>query len=370
MKILYLLHFNAPMGGLHENVYDSAVFMKNRNHDVYVLLKEGDFQKRLEERGIKTIITDYKYISLTLKAVESTRINFDIIHTHPGPSRKAALHLSKRYNIPLIITYHGMWTDSLKLYIERVDAIVSVSEGVQDFVRSQVSTDSKKFHVIPNGFDPSIYSDLLTFDETQNNLKIGLFTRLDKDKEFILNIFKIALTHLQTKVDYKITVNIVGSGSLKEEFLEECRDILYSTPHEIQFYGWLTDNELKNAYLDCDIVIAPGRSVIESMASGKPTIAVGSKKYIGLIAYDNWIEGVYNNFGGYGNKFDDYVEGNIEADLDFLLDDKNNINLLGKFSHTIAHNYFNSEKIQEKLLSLYQILILGNTLKIRNEYNE
>lgn len=109
--------------------------------------------------------------------------------------------------------------------------------------------------------------------------------------------------------------------------------------------------------------MAPGRSVIESMACGKPTIAVGSKKYIGLIKHDNWKQGVYNNFGGYGSKFNDYEVGSLEREMDILIENKRNIALLGKFSHEIALSHFNSTKINQNLLNLYNMILIENSVE-------
>ena len=53
MNILYIVHFNAPMGGLHENVYSSALFMKKQCCNVYVMLKPGPLQKRLKMQTYK-----------------------------------------------------------------------------------------------------------------------------------------------------------------------------------------------------------------------------------------------------------------------------------------------------------------------------
>src|SRR5699024_8762506 len=145
-----------------------------------------------------------------------------------------------------------------------------------------------------------------------------------------------------------------------DEFLELCQSMLKATEHTIQFKGWLVDEEWKNAYLDCDIIIAPGRSAIEGMACGKPVIAVGSKIYIGLITQQNWQSAVYSNFGGAGKKFADYEVASIENDLDYLLDEKNNINRLGSFGNEVARQFFYSDKMNQELYTLYRILDLSN----------
>ncbi|QQD85662.1 glycosyltransferase [Jeotgalicoccus sp. ATCC 8456] len=365
MNILYLLHFNAPMGGLHENLYSSALFMNNNNQNVWIVIKEGPLAERLRHNGVNTIIVDYKYISETLNAIRNTNVDFDIVHTHPGLSRKAALHISKEFDIPLVMTFHGMWADSLHLYHDRINSIICVSEGIKDYIKTQTENIGDKCYVIPNGYNDKLFTNLISFDPTQKNLNIGLVTRLDEDKSFILDIFLIALKYLKDYEEFTFTFKIIGTGKKQDEFLQSCKDLLNGTKHRIEFTGWLVDESLIKAYSECDIIFAPGRSAIESMASGKPTIAVGSKKFIGLIKHDNWKKGVYNNFGGYGNKFKDYINGSLETDLDFLLSDTTNINLVGDFSYQIATNYYPDSSLNQNLLTIYETLVLEDTLRKR-----
>src|SRR5699024_2697195 len=186
-------------------------------------------------------------------------------------------------------------------------------------------------------------------------INIGFVTRLDKDKQFIMDILLLAVNHIKTKSDARINIHIIGDGTHRDEFLELCQDMLKDTEHTIQFKGWLVDEELKNAYLNCDIIIAPGRSAIEGMACAKPVIAVGSKIYIGLITQENWQSAVYRNFGGAGKKFADYEVDIIENDLDYLLDDKGNINRLGSFGNEVARQFFDSDRINQELYTLYKI---------------
>ena len=152
---------------------------------------------------------------------------------------------------------------------------------------------------------------------------------------------------------------MIGDGTHRDEFMELCQSMLEDTGHTIQFKGWLVDEELKNAYLDCDIIIAPGRSAIEGMACGKPVIAVGSKIYIGLITQKNWQSAVYSNFGGAGKKFADYELDSVGEDLNHLLDDQANINRLGRFGHEIAKQFFDGDRINRELYNLYSILYLS-----------
>lgn len=105
-----------------------------------------------------------------------------------------------------------------------------------------------------------------------------------------------------------------------------------------------------------------GRSAIEGMASGKPVIAVGSKNYIGLIKHNNWQFGMYNNFVGTGEKFSGYELGSVESDLDYLLDSRERIKPLGEFSYKKASQFFDADKLNQKLYELYEIIILGQQI--------
>lgn len=102
-------------------------------------------------------------------------------------------------------------------------------------------------------------------------------------------------------------------------------------------------------------MIAPGRCALEAMSCGKPVIAIGSKKYNGLVQYDNWLQGMYTNFGGFGNKMDDYIEGTIENDLKLVIDNSNLREELGNLGLFITDQFYNEETINDKIMGLYEL---------------
>lgn len=359
MNLLYIVNFHAPMGGLHENVYSSALYMKRQDCNVFVVLKPGCLQERMEAKGIHTITTDFSDADATLESIEEVGVAFDLVHFHPGPSKYPALKYAERYDVPLIETYHGIWMDSLEDHIDQLDAIVTVSEGIKNHLQNQIDDYHEKYYVMTNGYDSNLFDQPQYYQEESNEINIGFVTRLDQDKEFIIDILLLAVNHIKNKTDMKINIHVIGDGTHREEFLKLSHAMLENTDHTIQFKGWLVDEKLKDAYLDCDIIIAPGRSAIEGMASGKPVIAVGSKKYIGLITQENWQSGVYSNFGGAGSKFADYELDSIESDLDYLLDETDNVNNLGRFGNAITSQFFDADKVNQELYNLYRIILLS-----------
>lgn len=358
MNLLYIVNFHAPMGGLHENVYASALYMKKQGCTVYVALKPGRLEQRMEAEGIHTITTDFSDADAAMNSIENTGVLFDLVHFHPGPSKYPALKYAEKYKVPLIETYHGIWLDGLGTHIGRLDAIVTVSEGIKNHLQNRIDAHHEKCYVMPNGYDSSLFDQPKYYDGESGEITIGFVTRLDKDKQFIMDILLLAVNHIKTRPDIRINIHMIGDGTHRDKFMELCQNMLEDTDHTIQFKGWLVDEELKNAYLDCDIIIAPGRSAIEGMACGKPVIAVGSKIYIGLITQKNWQSAVYSNFGGAGKRFIDYELGSIEYDLNHLLDDQANINRLGRFGHEIAKQFFDGDRINKRLAELYKIIRL------------
>jgi len=362
MKLLYIVNFHAPMGGLHENVYSSALYMQKNKCEVYVVLKKGLLQQRMNDNGIKTIITDFSKLEDTMKSIEEIGVIFDLIHFHPGPSKYSALEYSKKYHIPLIETYHGTWLDGLQKHIHHLSAIITVSDGIKKHLQNRISDYNEKYHVMPNGYDTNLFSHPSFYLKNSKELNIALITRFDHDKQFIMDIMLLAINHLKQKSEIKLNINIIGSGTHIDEFIRISNTLIDPTFHTLNYEGWLVDQELKNAYLENDIVIAPARSAIEGMVSGKAVIAVGSKNYIGLIKEDNWQLGIHNNFGGAGNKFNDYAIGSIEKDLDHLLNNVDNIKYYGEFSYKVATEFFNADKINQNLLNLYNIILVGHKL--------
>lgn len=356
INILYILYFNAPMGGLHENVYNSAKYMKKMGCNVTVMVKAGQFEQKLKSIGLSTIITNFEDLDSDIKLLENHENNFDIIHFHPGRARLVALEYGQKYDIPLIYTVHGKWHGQLNQFIDKVSMVITVSSGVSDYIKSTLNVSPEKFHVIPNGFDPELYSEVIK-KKTNATLKIGYVTRFDEDKSFILEILKIINEYLSTFYKQKIQLYIIGSGTLKKDFIKFTDNQFKKSIHESIDLGWLQGKDLVNAYNNCDIIIAPGRSAIEAMALAKPVIAVGSKNYIGLIDESSWQYGVYNNFGGIGNQSKEHIFEKIIQDLNCLLNNENNIKKYGQLSNKIAYMIYNDNYIQSKLFNIYKLAL-------------
>ncbi len=105
--------------------------------------------------------------------------------------------------------------------------------------------------------------------------------------------------------------------------------------------------------------VAPGRGALESMATGTPTIAVGSKGYYGP-TWRNIRGGMHSNFGG-------VATGPIDGAP--ILDDLGHLKFLtppmregvGLTSRKVASAFFDQSKTDDALAAPYEIHLVGRS---------
>lgn len=367
MHILVPVYFNSQMGGLHLNVLSTVQYLKRKNHFVTVLCKPGTFSKMLKEADVNVIetdfeVTDYKQLLKNILELHNNK-PIDIIHTHPFKARRIALIISKLIRKPLFITIHGRYTDDLEHYIDRVAMVFTVSEGIKNYVIEKAKIkDKHKIFVVRNGVDLNVFKPKQqrklaylpkSMSALSKKLNISIVSRFDKDKQYIISLFYKALK-FTTENYNNVYWTIVGDGTEINTMREETKKITRET-NSVSFVGWKNKNDLAIEYQNSDIIIAPGRSALEGLSCGKPVIAIGSKGYVGLITEDNWLKGMYSNFGGIGTRFKEYQEGAIENDLKKVLDDHAVRERLGNLGIKIISNFYNEDTINERLLSFYNI---------------
>ncbi len=363
MHVVIPVFFKASHGGLHENVLATARFLINNSHKATIVCPAGSFADSLAGYGVGVIRTDYTDIGAAIN--EALKLNadapVDLVHAHPFASRKFGLVLAEQLDVPLVLTFHGKYTDDLPRYIGKVSAVLTVSSGVRDYLLSEKAKSPEKFHVVPNVPDTDFFQPLP--EKTQSSeekLKVALVSRLDKDKEFILDVFADAVEYATKNYSGKLTWAVVGDGTQTEAFRSRLEAVRGG--NAIEFRGWLEGEALRSAYQSSDFVFAPGRCALEAMSCGVPAIAVGSKSYCGLVNTNTWQQGVYSNFGGVGNQHKDYKPEMVHRDIESLLASKSYRAGLGAFGIKIIQQFFDSQKVHEQLLGIYRLAIFSHSL--------
>lgn len=350
MNILLPVFFHSAMGGLHRHILSSVKVLIREGHEVTVICKPGPFAEEVEALGGQVIRTDYTNEDVT-RVIHAVRTqSFDVVYAHPFDSRQIGLAVAETNGIPFVLVIHGMYHDEIEQYHASVSRVIAVSERIATHLVEHCPAIESKLTVIPNGVDDAFVPDTTSVSSERVT---GLFTsRLDADKLFILDVFLDALEDERIK-SLPIDWLIVGDGTQREKYASRYEEALEGTNQTMDWLGWVEQDDLPEVMRRADFVIAPGRSALEGMAVGKPTIAVGSKSYQGLVTPSTWQDIASTNFGGIGTKYDGYTSGRI-GDAILELMDETTRRELARFSAALVDEHFRDEVAQRLLLDLLE----------------
>ncbi|USD23107.1 glycosyltransferase family 4 protein [Microbulbifer variabilis] len=343
MHILVPVFFKAPLGGLHSHVYAQAKAIIREGWRCTILCKPGPFAQQCRDSGIEIIEDDFSDLSKSIAEI-SESFKFDLIHAHPFASREIGQGIAKNLNIPILLTVHGKYTDTLVDDCDEFSRIYCVSLGVRDHLVKNGIKSLHKIFVYPNAVNTEVFyagheSRLDRLKEVEcfidNNMikgcRIIIFScRMGIDKKFILNCVKDAwIYQARYKIDSWRWI-VAGDGPGKADLELAANELNEYLGHKcITFLGWQSEDKLNALYQSADLVVAPGRSALDCLASNRPVIAIGSQGYIGAIDEGNWYKGSYSNFGGVGEK--DYISGELFQDINSIIYDDEKLDSIGKF---------------------------------------
>lgn len=311
MRVLIAAHFRSPAGGLHEHVRASALGLAEAGHEVVVVCPPGPFSESLAAAAIPCWTDEDSTDPVTL--VDRLRLaeRFDIVHAHPGPFRKIALAAARRMGSPFVLTLHSQWLEDLKRYAHDVSQVIAVSPAVRDRVVSSRRCRPDQVMVIPNGFDARTFCPD-GWQPGSGRFRIAVASRLDKDKKVLLQslmqLWSMQRDQRIADIEWVIAGQGLqperpeaGQGSLEKVIRREAKKLNAAVGRKVvTFTGWLAPAALADMFSTCDAAIAPGRAAVEAMASGLPTIAIGSSSCVGLVTTENRDAAEYCNFGGLG----------------------------------------------------------------------
>ena len=214
----------------------------------------------------------------------------DVVHIHvPFPLADFALMLSG-FKGRVVVSWHSdvvkqkklmmFYKPFLRYLLKRADAVVTATEG---HVKGSdyLPEFAEKCVTVPYGIEPEQYlsierAPVLTDKCTEKGcIKLFFTGRLVyyKGVEVLLRAMGYA-----SRTDCKCELFIAGEGELREK-LENMAE-RYGIAEKVHFLGFLPDEQLKQAYADCDIFILPsvvkseafGIVQLEAMIYGKPVI--------------------------------------------------------------------------------------------------
>jgi phosphatidylinositol alpha-mannosyltransferase len=205
---------------------------------------------------------------------------FDVLHLHSPlmPTLPLlALRLSDSVNVG---TFHSVMNRSrllslfsgfLRPYVERMDAVIGVSETALEGVRAYFQAN---YHVIPNGVDVTMFAGGKRRPELDdgrlNVLHVGRFD----PRNGVDRVIK-AWTHAR-RAGADARLVLVGDGPLRPTYEAMVPADLRA---DVRFVGFVPSEERRSYYASGDVLLCPalggtfGIIVLEAMAAGCAVVA-------------------------------------------------------------------------------------------------
>ncbi len=304
-------------GGICRYTYDLAHGIANLGHEVHIVAKsenghEFDYMdEHVHVHKIQPQPVDFLGLSFLtrisrknlsysyaacLKLLELTEKNgIQIVEAPLWDAEGFVFSLMK--NIPLVVRIETPlfkvaeiqnWSinKDLKLAnwmegeaVRRADRVIAISRGIGSLIRDHHGVPEGRIDLCPLGIELPDESQLVV-DQDKDFLEVLFVGRLEKRKG-IDTLFRAIPAVVNTMPDVQFT--IVGSdtntAALKGSYKKHLLKILNKKYHKnVNFVGFVSDDELKDYYRRCDLFVAPslyesfGLIYLEAMAWGKPVI--------------------------------------------------------------------------------------------------
>jgi glycosyltransferase involved in cell wall biosynthesis len=305
MKIAFVYDVIYPYvkGGVEKRVWELAVRLSCRGHDVHVygmkywegndiIIREGVTlhgvcpAQNLYFRGRRTVREAVSFaISLFFRLRED---NYDIIDCQQFPyfSCIAAKCSTAFKKTPLVITWHEVWGDYWYTYLGlagafgkfielRVSRLSPAMVAVSATTAKKLMTlnGHKSVRIIPNGVDLKRMNTIQPHDETSDIIFVG---RLIREKNVDLLVRAMAILSHENK-NYRLL--IIGDGPERETIVRIIAE--FSLEQCVRMIGFLNDHdEIIARMKSAKMCVLPsvregfGIAALEALACGIPVITI------------------------------------------------------------------------------------------------
>jgi glycosyltransferase involved in cell wall biosynthesis len=291
MKILQILP-ELNIGGVERGVCDLSKALVEQGHQSFVISNGGKLESSLVASGGKHIsmpvhIKRFKTLKLAKELYEVILdVNPDIIHVRSRMPAWVTYHALKKFknNKPVhVSTFHGLY--SFPIYskvMANVDHIISISNTVEDYIKTTYKVPDEKITVIPRGCDLSEFNQepldqswkdewYKEFPQTLNKKIIMLPARITKWKgvDDFINLINL----INDESIHGIVVGPVSKS--KQKFFKKLQLKVQKLNLETKITFCGSRSDIVNVYKFADIVYnlskTPepfGRTTIEAASVG------------------------------------------------------------------------------------------------------
>jgi glycosyltransferase involved in cell wall biosynthesis len=247
---------------------------------------------------------------------EFKKLDIDVIHVHhPFWMGSRGLRLGKKYNKPVVLTYHTRLEEYshflpafqlvfknivshqlIKNFSQKCDVIISPTYTAKEYLRN-IGVSRPKF-VIPTGVDLDRYIEDKKVDNIREKYAsngeklLCTVSRLSTEKNIYFILKGVEYIKEHTSTSFKLLM--IGDGNEKEGIEK------YIVEHDLEDYvkliGKVPPETVTKYYLASDLFVfsslseTQGMVILEAMAGGCPVVAVRAS------GIDDIVENRYNGF--------------------------------------------------------------------------
>lgn len=272
---------------------------------------------------------------------EFSQGRFDVIHVHhPMLIGRTAVHLSKKYKIPLAFTYHTRYeqyltsfagTDVLepfvplylRSFLKHCDIVFTPTKGLQDYLKNACRVPEHKLEILPTGLAEHSYEAdaerIREIRERYGALDCPLFltvSRLSPEKNIDFLIESLAEVKKRCQKPFKWI--FVGDGPEKEHYETKCRELRLD--EEVSFVGKVSNEETTpyfqaaDAFLFASKTETQGIVILEAFAGKTPVYALDATGISDLVV--NGVNGYLTkeNIFFYAENIVDFLNGRADVE--------------------------------------------------------
>lgn len=332
MRIALMTNNYKPfMGGVPISIERLADGLRSLGHSVTVFAPA--YRNQQEETDVirYATLTQHFIGGIVLPNPFDLRIerefrkqHFDVIHVHhPMLIGRTAVYLSKKYNIPLVFTYHTRYEqylsyvgviaamercaaqengtvadiseDCLYLIKDRImplylhtflkhcDFVLAPTEGIKDYLKQVCEISEARLGVLPTGLQRDQFMasaqkkyDLRKKYGAENKALFLTVARMSHEKN--INFLLKSLAKLKQRCQKDFAVLFVGDGPDREEYEHLSRQL--GLENHVIFTGTVPNSEIgvyfgaADAFLFASKTETQGIVVLEAFAGETPVLAV------------------------------------------------------------------------------------------------
>lgn len=360
MHVLIPVFFRAPLGGLHANVAATVRALLRTGHRATVVCKPGTFADAVRALGAAVVETDFEDVGGSADAIDALG-PIDLVHAHPYASRIVGLEVARRRGVPMLLTQHSLATRGAAACASELSLIVAVSPAIRDKLVADGAAAAERVLWIPNGVDTEVFRPLgldwrAALDTGER--RVLMVCRLDPDKQFVLDRMVDAWRQAAHSRSFDLRFVVAGDGSERSALNAAAREVAAQAGRPlVTFLGWQDEPALARLYNSCHVAVAPGRSAMDAMACGAPTIALGSRGYVGVVDGPGVLRGIHGNFGGAASPEADQSVGALFRDIETIARDDARLVELGNLGRETVAALYAQPLVDAKLLHAYRICL-------------